>query len=668
VICIFILLLIIYLFSKQVSVVEKFHDDTANQYHNHVTDNIGYIPCKEQGDTCTSDECCNGLICMNGSCQTSDNICDDDRNYSAWDSNACVDWSCSLGGSNPNSQTRTLNTGIDINCDSHLRRKCTNPCNPLGVVDFEYDLYFETNEDLKIVIKSITTDIELTNLVNSRLYMKLIYDGVIRHSVDNIELTGTINGRKITLSPYIEMLYDFDTNFINFLEGSYKLNLSFDENKDNGFEKNLELNHITGITYTEPNYKQNLITDFTQNVDTNRFIKITGFETRDSLNIMECSMKVRVFKEESGGVDGVSLEKYDADNFVTEKPIRIKSPQATNMVDTEITTTSSYIFGDFYSMTDIVEQDSANPNRYICKGKDKTLYIQLPERKQYRIDFHLVYNGFVLIRRVYTLHIDARGCEDNGQGCGFSRCCANENDICTIDWNSPTQSSYMCKTNDQICANENNFDWAQCSRTCGSSVSSPQTGTLKTGINTTCSYKSRICTSECTPASAIGEIIRIKVEDKNRNNYNKCLHKEGSTNNVGLTNCEGYFCNHRWEIIEAPNGYYQIKYKGYDKSDDQRCRNNIDQCLDYDKGDCDVYENTMCGAFEVYPCDPSKDAQLFRLIDGAKLISTEKTPKTKIRRKGHNYLEYDTGEAGSLNFWGSDGDSEDGSYFQFEKW
>ena len=655
---VFVLSVIIYLIYKRVTVIEKFHEDATDPpYHNHVTDNTGYIACIPESQSCgTNDVCCTGLVC-NGTCQTSDDICRNDSNYSTWDTITCVDWSCDLT-SNPNSQTRTLNGGIDVNCDPYLTTQCTNQCSPVRVVDFEYDLYFKANKDVKIVIKSITTDIGLTSLDNFRLYMKLVNDGAIHHYVDDIRLTGTINSNTITLSPYIEMLYNFDTNFIDFLEGSYTLKMSFDNNPDNGFEKNLALNHITDIYFTEPDYKQNLDTGVTQNADTNRFIKITGFETRDPLsNIEQCSMKVRVFKEEGVGVDGVSLlEDLDQDKFVTDQPIRVKSSQ-TSTVDTEIQITSGYL------MTDIVVPHTTNLNRYTANGGDNTLYIQLPERKQYRIDFHLVYNGFVLVRRVYTLHIDARGCEDNGEGCAFSGCCASASYICTTNWSSSTVSSPTCKTENEICANDNNFDWAACSWTCDNARSS-QTGTLKSGINANCSNKTRDCPSECTPASALNTNIKIHVEDKNNTMNKKCLHKEGSTNNVGLTNCSYNYCNHNWQIIAAPNDYYQIKYKG---GTGDICENNVNQCLDYDTGDCDGTENTYCGAFEVYDCDASRDAQLFRFVDGSpKLTSSAAgTHSTKIQRKNHDYLEYDTGEAGSPNFWGSDDDSNDGSLFHF---
>lgn len=504
-VCVFILSVIIYLIYKRVTVIEKFHEDTSDQYHNHVTQDTGYIPCiPESGNCGTGDVCCNGTICMDRTCQTSDDICADPGNYSPWSPETCPEWSCGSGLQNsPHSQTRTLNTGINVNCDSYLTRRCTNSCTPLQVVDFEYDLYFEVNGDVKIVVKSITTDIGLTSLVNSRLFMKLVHDDAISHSVDYIELTGTINGNTITLSPNIEMLYDFDTNFTNFLEGSYKLNLSFDSNPDNGYEKNLELNHITSITFTEPDYKQNLFIGATQNVHTNRFIKIKGFETRDAL-LSNSNIKVQVFEEEGGGAEGVSLAKSIDNTFVTDQPIRIKSPQATNMVDTDVTTISTFLYGNMYLMTDIVEQDTTNPNGYTAKGGDTTLYIQLPERKQYRIEFHLLYNGFLGVRRVYTLHIDARGCNDNGQGCGFSGCCVNANDICTTDWSSSTFNSPTCKTATEICDNDHNFNWLHCSWSCHQSRPN-QTGTLKSGINgVSCLSKTRSCPNGCTHTCRTG--------------------------------------------------------------------------------------------------------------------------------------------------------------------
>ena len=606
VICIFILLSIIYLIYKRVSgVVEGFHEPVTPFHHDHVGDNSGYVACVGEGGVCTGVECCFGLRCMDGTCKTTDTICGDDANYSNWNDSACGDWPCTAAGTNPNRETRTLNSGITVNCDTYLSRPCTNGCSSLTVEDFEFDL--DSMGSVRILIKSITTNIVVTDLTSVRLVVKIMRGSLVLETFRNIGLAadstggGTIITTGSTAVTWGSISRDDSVHLHN---GALSLNVSFDE--VSGHEKSMVLNHLTNVTFLHAaDYKDN----------SSRFIKITGFETLHPLSSLgEYGMKVRVYEQDfddSAPDSGFeSLGDDGSKTLVTDAPVMVKSgPNSelapVNAYEVEIPASvppSTALYGRYYSLGDIVETDPTDRSRQTALGYDKKLYVQLPEREKYVVEFHLIYNGFVTVLRGYVLRIDARGCNNYGESCESSGCCVNaDTQLCT-NWyygESTTEKTPTCKTEPEICGNDNNYDWAECpSWNCGS-PKSKQVGSLRSDItDVRCPNKERDCIHNgCTALEVDGRVVRIKVQCTNESGTWKYLDKNDNNGHVGFRDRDN--CRQKWKISFLNNFDCYIQFQ-----DDNCGYGNDNHYLNLDQNRDDCYgsvNNLHCDKYRMKP-------------------------------------------------------------------
>lgn len=170
------------------------------------------------------------------------------------------------------------------------------------------------------------------------------------------------------------------------------------------------------------------------------------------------------------------------------------------------------------------------------------------------------------------------------------------------------------------------------------------------------------CTKACSP-KVDNHYVQIKAKDYSNHANVKCLTKGDDSDNVGLGECTSggsKTCNTQWVIRVDPNDgdHYRFQYTGGCTGGDWD--NHVNNYLEHGGGSCGNGQSTYCGSFETKEYK-NEDKFKFKLVNKDHL-----GVYTKIQRKNHNYLEYDTGENGGI--WGSDDDLIDASEFLFERW